>query len=82
MDIIELAVTHRAALLAEIGRLDAFLDMAARLSDGASDGGDFAVERSGAMTLRRPFSVADPDAKVCGIGVWRSRRPAQGRTDS
>ncbi len=78
MDIIELAVTHRAALLAEIGRLDAFLDMAARLTDVPNED----RHPSGAIALRRPFSDDDRDAKVCGIGVWRSRRPAQGQTDS
>lgn len=72
MDILELALSHRAAILAEIGRLDAFLDIAATLLRGrqAIDTPSLRAVPVGSnvIPLRRPLSSGGRAATDGGTG--------------
>ena len=72
MDILELARSHRAAIVAEIGRLDAFLDRAEALFRGNQGIGAPALcpapVASNVIPLRRPLSRGYRDATACGTG--------------
>ena len=76
MNVIDLAFSRRAELIAEIERIDIFLDTALRLLDGSS-------ARSGkgrleavwpfddceVVALRRPVRPGRPGATACGTGA-------------
>lgn len=72
MDILELARSHRVAIIAEIGRLDAFLDRAEALIRGRQGIGAPALRpvpvSSNVIPLRRPLSRRYRAATACGTG--------------
>ena len=72
MDILELARSHRAAIMAEIDRLDAFLDRAEALIRSSRTMGEPALRpvpvRSNVIPLRRPLSPGCRAATACETG--------------
>lgn len=72
MDILELARSHRTAIVAEIDRLDEFLDRAEALLRGSQGTGTPTLRpvpvASNVIPLRRTRGPGFRDATACGTG--------------